>query len=111
MNSPRPPQELGDALDTFSRLRILVLGDLVLDEYLEGEMFEISREGPIPVVKLASRVRTAGAAGNLACSLKNLGARVSVLSLVGEDPAAEELLRQLEDKNIGTESIIRLPSK
>ena len=111
MNTPLPLQELSAELGAFPKLRVLVLGDLFLDEYLEGEMFEISREGPIPVVKLASRVRTAGAAGNLACSLKNLGAQVSVLSLVGEDPAGEELLRQLEKKNIGTESIIRLPSK
>ena len=111
MNTPRPRQEMGDALDAFSRLRILVLGDLFLDEYLEGEMFEISREGPIPVVKLASRVRTAGAAGNLACSLRNLGAQVSIVSIVGEDPAGAELATQLQEKNIGTESIIRLPSK
>ena len=111
MNTPRPPQELGDALDAFSSLRILVLGDLFLDEYLEGEMFEISREGPIPVVKLASRVRTAGAAGNLACSLSNLGAQVSMVSVVGEDPAGAELATQLQEKNIATESIIRLPSK
>ena len=111
MKPPIPAQELAAALDSFSGLRVLVLGDLFLDEYLEGEMFEISREGPIPVVKLNSRLGTAGAAGNLACSLRNLGAQVSILSLIGEDPAAEELLRQLEEKNIGTDAIIRLPSK
>ena len=64
MHTPLPPQELSAALGAFPQLRVLVLGDLFLDEYLEGEMFEISREGPIPVVKLASRVRTAGAAGS-----------------------------------------------
>ncbi len=111
MNAPLPPQEIGDALGGFSKLRVLVLGDLFLDEYLEGEMFEISREGPIPVVKLASRERTAGAAGNLACSLRNLGAQVSIVSVVGEDPAGDELTTQLEEKNIGTDSIIRLPSE
>jgi D-beta-D-heptose 7-phosphate kinase/D-beta-D-heptose 1-phosphate adenosyltransferase len=111
MNTPLPLQELSATLGAFPKLRVLVLGDLLLDEYLEGEMFEISREGPIPVVKLASRVRTAGAAGNLACSLKNLGAEVSLVSIVGEDSAGEELTTQLEEKNIGTDAIIRLSSK
>ena len=55
MEPPISPQQLSATLDDFSRLRVLVLGDLFLDIYLEGEMFEISREGPIPVVRLASR--------------------------------------------------------
>ena len=111
MKPPISAQELAAALGGFSRLRVLVLGDLFLDEYLEGEMFEISREGPIPVVKLTSRLGTAGAAGNLACSLRNLGAQVSILSLIGEDPAGKDLLSQLEEKNIGSDALIRLPSK
>lgn len=111
MRPPLSPQQLSASLDGFSNLRVLVLGDLFLDEYIEGEMFDISREGPIPVVRLDSRVRTAGAAGNLACSLKNLGAAVSLISLVGEDPGGDDLLRQLGQKNIDTDSVIRLPSK
>ena len=111
MEPPLSPVQLGTSLDDFSSLHVLVLGDLFLDEYLEGEMFEISREGPIPVVKLTSRLGTAGAAGNLACSLRNLGAQVSILSLIGEDPAGKDLLSQLEEKNIGSDALIRLPSK
>ena len=111
MRPPLSPDELISSLDDFSSLRVLVLGDLFLDEYLEGEMFEISREGPIPVVRLDSRIGTAGAAGNLACSLKNLGAAVSLVSLIGEDPAGDDLLRQLAEKNINSGGVIRLPSK
>ena len=111
MNPPLSPRQLTASLADFSSLRVLVLGDLFLDEYLEGEMFDISREGPIPVVRLDSRLGTAGAAGNLACSLKNLGAAVSLVSLRGEDPAGDDLLRQLTEKGIDTGGIIPLPSK
>ncbi len=111
MRPPLPPRQLAASLDDFSRLRVLVLGDLFLDEYLEGEMFDISKEGPVPVVKLDSRVRTAGAAGNLACSLKNLGATVSLVSLVGEDSAGDDLLRQFAKKEIDAGGVLRLPSK
>ena len=111
MEPPISPQQLSATLDDFSRLRVLVLGDLFLDIYLEGEMFEISREGPIPVVRLASRFGTAGAAGNLACSLRNLGASVCLVSLLGEDTPGADLLELLENEGIDTSAIIRQPSK
>jgi D-beta-D-heptose 7-phosphate kinase/D-beta-D-heptose 1-phosphate adenosyltransferase len=111
MEPPLSPVQLGASLDDFSSLHVLVLGDLFLDIYLEGQMFEISKEGPIPVVRLDSRVGTPGAAGNLACSLKNLGASVSLVSLVGEDTAGDDLLSQMGEKGIDTSPIIRQPSK
>ena len=111
MEPPLSPVQLGTSLDDFSSLHVLVLGDLFLDIYLEGEMFEISKEGPIPVVRLDSRVGTPGAAGNLACSLRNLGASVSLVSLVGEDAAGDDLLSQMGEKGIDSDAVIRQPSK
>ena len=95
-----PPGEILESLDGFGKLRVLVVGDLFLDEYLEGEMFEISKEGPIPVVRLESRSRTPGAAGNLAASLRNLGARVALAAVVGDDAPGQVLRAGLREKGV-----------
>src|SRR5262245_66502802 len=82
--SPRmSPRDLVSSMREFKNLHVLVAGDLFLDEYIEGEMYEISKEGPIPVIRIESKTQTAGAAGNLASSIRNLGAKVSVVGIVG----------------------------
>lgn len=105
------PAEIVRSLGDFRGLKVLVVGDLFLDEYIEGEMFEISKEGPIPVVRLESRARTAGAAGNLASSIRNLGASVSVAAVVGRDANGKELLLQLRRKGIRVAGVLVHPRK
>jgi D-beta-D-heptose 7-phosphate kinase/D-beta-D-heptose 1-phosphate adenosyltransferase len=95
----------------FRDLRVLVVGDLFLDEYIESEMFEVSREGPIPVVRLRSRTRTPGAAGNLASSIRNLKAAVSVVGIVGRDPNGKALLSGLRQRGVRTSGVIVDPLK
>jgi rfaE bifunctional protein kinase chain/domain len=104
-----PVRDLLASLNGFKKLSVLVVGDLFLDEYLEGEMFEISKEGPIPVVRLESRTRTPGAAGNLAASLRNLGARVAIAAVVGADARGKELLAALRRKGVDTGPVIVEP--
>jgi D-beta-D-heptose 7-phosphate kinase/D-beta-D-heptose 1-phosphate adenosyltransferase len=101
-----PPRAVAASIRAFHKLRILVVGDLFLDEYVEGEMFEISREGPIPVVRVESRTQTPGAAGNLASSLRNLGARVSVVGATGRDPNGKVLLGCLRRWGVRTGGVI-----
>src|SRR5262245_65980639 len=98
-------------LPAFRKLRVLVVGDLFLDEYIESEMFEISKEGPIPVLRFESKTQFAGAAGNLASSIRGLGAQVSVVGLVGRDPNGEVLIRGLREQGLRTEGIIGDPEK
>jgi rfaE bifunctional protein kinase chain/domain len=90
----------------FRRLRVLVVGDLFLDEYVEGEMYEVSKEGPIPVVRVESRTRTPGAAGNLAASIRNLGARVSIVGIAGRDQNGKDLLASLRRLGVRTEGVV-----
>jgi rfaE bifunctional protein kinase chain/domain len=104
---PRLPlEQLTASMDRFRKLKVLVVGDLFLDEYLEGELYEISREGPIPVLRLESKRQTAGAAGNLASSIRNLGATVSVVGVVGKDAGGRVLLSQLRRKGILTRGVV-----
>ena len=98
--------EVLDSIRRFGDLRVLVVGDLFLDEYIEGEMIEISKEGPMPVIRVDSRTRTPGAAGNLASSIRNLGAQVSVAGIVGGDSNGKDLLSALRAKGIRADGVI-----
>jgi D-beta-D-heptose 7-phosphate kinase/D-beta-D-heptose 1-phosphate adenosyltransferase len=104
-------QEMLRAIPRFRKLRVLVVGDLFLDEYIESEMFEISKEGPMPVLRFESKTQVAGAAGNLASTIRGLGAAVSLVALVGRDPNGEVLLDQLRRKGLRTGGIYTDPNQ
>jgi rfaE bifunctional protein kinase chain/domain len=78
--------------------RILVVGDVMLDRYWHGEVVRISPEAPVPVVHIQREENRLGGAANVALNARTLGARVSLLSMVGQDDAARSL-RQLMDKH------------
>lgn len=75
----------------FSSNRILVIGDVMLDEYLMGEVGRISPEAPVPVVHAKSEKATLGGAANVALNLSHLGVACHLLGFVGKDHAAETL--------------------
>lgn len=74
----------------FSGLRILVLGDVMLDRFLYGAVERISPEAPVPVVRLGRTLAMPGGAGNVARNITSLGGRAVLVGLVGRDPAAAE---------------------
>ena len=93
----------------FSRLkqvRVLVVGDLMLDEYLWGKTGRISPEAPVPVVDISNQVLRLGGAGNVINNLQALGCRVSVASVVGRDEDGHELCRILKGQSIDTAGIV-----
>lgn len=80
----------------FSRTRVLVVGDLMLDEYLFGTVHRISPEAPVPVVDVRSRQYVPGGAGNVAANVKALGAHVRLVGVCGWDSAGGTLRSALE---------------
>jgi D-beta-D-heptose 7-phosphate kinase/D-beta-D-heptose 1-phosphate adenosyltransferase len=88
-------QILCKLLDRFHAARVIVLGDVMLDRFVYGSVDRISPEAPIPVVNVARFVDMAGGAGNVARNVAALGARVSLLGVVGDDAAARDLRTQL----------------
>lgn len=90
-------------LPDFSGLHFLVIGDVMLDTYLFGEVHRISPEAPVPVMAETRREFRPGGAANVAMNLAGLGAKVTLMGLVGADRSAEILL-DLLTKN-GIESI------
>ncbi len=76
---------------------ILVVGDLMIDHYLWGKCERISPEAPVQVVDIQNETTRLGGAGNVINNLISLGSSVTVLSVIGEDEAANELKKMLED--------------
>ncbi len=84
----------------FPKLKILVVGDAMLDEYWFGDSTRISAEAPVPVTKIAHKDRRLGGAANVAANAASLGGKVTLLSIIGEDEAGQSLKAMLEKTHI-----------
>src|SRR5262249_59109645 len=80
-------------VDGFSSRRVLVVGDLIADEFIYGEVARVSREAPVLILKYDATEMVAGGAGNAANNVAALGARVRIAGVVGADPEGRRLLR------------------
>lgn len=89
-------------LKKIARLRILVVGDVMLDHYIWGDATRISPEAPVPVVDIARDSWTAGGAANVALNIASLGAKCAVAGFIGQDEAGEKLTAILHEKKITT---------
>jgi len=87
-------------LDKVRNVRLLVVGDVMLDRYWFGEVSRISPEAPVPVVKVERLEERLGGAANVARNAVALGARTALLSVVGDDEAGRSLSRLLEEGEI-----------
>ncbi len=91
--------------------RILVIGDLILDEYLIGNTTRLSREAPIPVLEFESRQLIPGGAANPAANIVALGSAAIQIGIVGSDTNATNLRDVLQAKGIETNTLITDPSR
>ena len=82
---------LGRLVRRFAGARVLVVGDLMLDRFVRGEVWRISPEAPVPVVQVRSEDVHPGGAGNVVANLASLGARPAVVGWIGRDAAGSEL--------------------
>jgi rfaE bifunctional protein kinase chain/domain len=90
----------------FSRLSVLVVGDVMLDRYIIGEAHRISPEAPVPVVEVRAEKQTAGGAGNVALNLAGLRAKTSLTSITGNDSLGAALAGILREHGIDTSGLI-----
>lgn len=89
----------------FEKINVLVVGDLMLDEYIFGKVNRISPEAPVPVVWVTYEHPTLGGAGNVVNNLAALGASVSVIGSVGYDPNGGQILDMLEDLKVDSSAV------
>ena len=98
-------ERLTELFSRFNSVRVLVLGDLMLDEYLWGEVRRISPEAPVPVVEVTSESTGLGGAANVAHNISSLGAIPIPVGVVGEDSGGRKLLEKMEQMDFSTAGV------
>lgn len=90
----------------FNKIRVLVIGDVMIDRYFKGTAERISPEAPVPVVSVTEIEDRLGGAANVALNIKELGAEVYLISVCGKDEAGKDLIRLLKKKKIDSTGIL-----
>lgn len=96
-----------EIFDNFNKLKVLIIGDVMLDAYTWGKVERISPEAPVPVVNVRSREIRLGGAGNVVMNVQSLGAEPIICSVIGSDSYGDSLLNLLKEQNLSTEGIIQ----
>jgi rfaE bifunctional protein kinase chain/domain len=91
--------------------KVLVVGDVMLDEWIWGTVTRISPEAPVPVVAVSDHSFTLGGAGNVANNLRALGAEVEIAATVGDDTFAEQVRGLLHGEQVGDAGVFSLPAR
>src|SRR5688572_19594969 len=92
-------------------IRVLVIGDIMLDVYLRGGATRISPEAPVPVVRVTEEDLALGGAANVATNVVALGASCSIVGCVGDDPSGRELVSELMSYGIDASGVPTLPGR
>jgi rfaE bifunctional protein kinase chain/domain len=100
-----------EVFERFRRMKILVVGDVMVDAYIFGKVERISPEAPVPVVAVEKRLSRLGGAANVALNLKALGAEPVLCTVVGNDPKGQEFMQLLREAGISPDSVVQSPSR
>lgn len=104
-------QSVSELINGFSRLKVLIIGDLMIDSYTWGRVSRISPEAPVPVVNVIRRESRLGGAGNVVLNIASLGATAVICSVIGDDAPGRELQKIILDANLSTDGLIVEPSR
>src|ERR1017187_4433905 len=98
-------------LERFRDQQVMMLGDLVADETLYGEIARVSREAPVLILKQRQKQIVPGGGANAANNLADIGAQTIPVGVVGDDEAGDALLRYFREKQVSTRQVIRVPDR
>jgi D-beta-D-heptose 7-phosphate kinase / D-beta-D-heptose 1-phosphate adenosyltransferase len=104
-------EDLIEVIENFKRLKILVVGDAILDTYVKGNPDRVCREAPVLVYNVEEQEHQCGGAANTAINVASLGAETYFLTVTGKDANAKQLVDVLKDNKVHTEFIIRDKSR
>lgn len=99
--------ELKKIFDSFNRLKVLIIGDIMLDVYYWGDVNRISPEAPVPIVTVSKKESRIGGAGNVAVNIQAMGATPILCSVIGNDSNGERLIKILQEKGLLSQGIIQ----
>lgn len=100
------PNRVDEMLSTIRNRRVVVLGDVMLDEFVWGDVTRISPEAPVPVVDVRRESIHLGGAANVLANLISLGARSTIIGVVGDDAGGERLRDNLNSLGAGLDSLV-----
>ncbi|HPZ07141.1 MAG TPA: D-glycero-beta-D-manno-heptose-7-phosphate kinase [Candidatus Eremiobacteraeota bacterium] len=95
-----------EILDNFKNKNILIIGDIMLDKYIYGDVDRISPEAPVQVVNVKKEKYVLGGAANVASNVASLGCKTSICGVIGKDEAGKILISCLEEKKINRDMVV-----
>jgi D-glycero-beta-D-manno-heptose-7-phosphate kinase len=101
-------ERLKKIVEAFSRLTVTVLGDMIADEFVFGEISRVSREAPVLILKHREREVVPGGAANAVCNLADLGVNVQPVGIVGDDEPGRLLMQRFRQRHIPVSGIAKL---
>ncbi len=96
-------------LENFSKVKVLVVGDVMLDRFWWGSVSRISPEAPVPVVNLQNMSLAAGGAANVAANIAGLGAKPLLVGVIGADEEAKLFPDILKKSNVSADFLVKNP--
>lgn len=96
---------------SFGGKHVIVVGDVMLDEYVRGDVARVSPEAPVPVVDLTERELMPGGAANAVANIISLGGRATIIGVVGADAQAEHLRAAMKGRGIGSDALVTAASR
>jgi|AntAceMinimDraft_17_1070374.scaffolds.fasta_scaffold08659_4 rfaE bifunctional protein kinase chain/domain len=100
-------EKIQKIFDSFNELKVLVIGDVMIDSYLWGDVERISPEAPVPVVNIKKKENRLGGAANVALNIKALGANPILCSVIGDDDKGDLFFNLLKKQNISNKGILK----
>ncbi|PKN64626.1 MAG: D-glycero-beta-D-manno-heptose-7-phosphate kinase [Deltaproteobacteria bacterium HGW-Deltaproteobacteria-15] len=100
------PHELAGYVDKFPKTTILVVGDIILDEYIWGDVNRISPEAPVPVVEVRDETKMLGGAANVVSNIASLGGKAVLCGITGSDDTAREIENRIRSLGFSTGGIL-----
>ena len=104
-------ERVHDIVARFPKTKVLVIGDVMLDEFVWGRVSRISPEAPVPVVEVRSRSMMPGGAANVVSNIRSLGAQAAIIGICGKDLYGQTLKKKLQENEVDTEGLLEDPSR
>ena len=98
-------------MDRFGSQRVLVVGDIIADQFVYGEISRVSREAPVLILRHERTETAPGGAANCALNLSSLGARTAIVGIVGDDEAGRAVTETLSAAGVDCEGVVNVPAR
>ena len=104
-------ERLSEILNGFTDKRILVIGDLMIDEYLWGNVTRLSPEAPVPVVEIENESLRFGGAANVALNIRTLGCQPLLIGIIGKDRPGNEFIRLMNESGMSADGLVQVEER